>query len=296
MVRSQTHKNVAIPDVHFNNAQHAQTGLDIVDLNFLYQKESLNHSPFLPHKVDFHCLLYIEKGDSQHFIDFNHYPLTSDNCVFINRHQVHAFDFKHRPEGKLLLFTEDFIEKARTNIRTHLFAPIHYFQTKSPVIKLDAALKISFEALLGELLKEHKEEDSDPLMLQLLFSSMLLKLDKERNQGFSSLLSTRQIDQFSEFMALLSQRCREIKNASDYANMMGMSYKSLNLLCKLVANKTTKQLIDEEVILQAKRELAISQCQIQTLAFDLGFDELSNFVKYFKKHTGHTPAKFRHTL
>lgn len=296
MARTQTHNNVAIPEVHFNNTRHAQTGLDIVDLNFLYQKESLNHSPFLPHRVDFHCLLYIEKGECQHFIDFNHYPLTSDTCVFINRHQVHAFDLKNRPEGKLLLFTEDFIEKARTNIRTHLFAPIHFFQTKSPVIKLDTALKASFDALLGELLKEHQDEESDPLMLQLLFSSILLKLDKERNQDFSSLLSTRQIDQFSEFMARLSQRCREVKNASDYANMMGMSYKSLNLLCKLVANKTTKQLIDEEVILQAKRELAISQCQIQILAFELGFDELSNFVKYFKKHTGFTPSKFRQSL
>ena len=184
MSRTQANKHAAIPDVHFNNADQVDTGLDIVELSSLYQKESLDHSPFLPHRVDFHCLLYIEKGHCQHFIDFIHYPLTSDTCVFINRHQVHAFDLKHRPKGKLLLFTEDFIEKARTNIRTHLFAPIHYFQTKSPVIKLDKALKTSVDALLGELLKEHQEEESDPLMLQLLFSSILLKWDKERNQDF----------------------------------------------------------------------------------------------------------------
>ncbi len=286
----------AIPDVHFNNADQVGTGLDIIELSSLYQKESLDHSPFLPHRVDFHCLMFIEKGHCQHFIDFNHYSLDSDTCVFINRHQVHAFDLKSRPEGKLLLITEDFIEKARMNIRTHLFAPTHYFQASSPVIKLNAALKQSFAALLGELLKEHKEEKCDPLMLQLLFSSILLKLDKHRENGVSSLLSARQVDQFSEFMGLLTRHCRTIKNAAEYANMMGMSYKSLNLLCKLVANKTTKHLIDEAVILQAKRELAISQCQIQILAFELGFDELSNFVKYFKKHTGFTPAKFRNSL
>ncbi|KJZ11513.1 hypothetical protein TW85_16940 [Marinomonas sp. S3726] len=296
MSRTQANKHAAIPYVHFNNADQVDTGLDIVELSSLYQKESLDHSPFLPHRVDFHCLLYIEKGHCQHFIDFNHYPLDAHTCVFINRHQVHAFDLNSRPEGKLLLITEDFIEKARTNIRTHLFAPMHYFQASSPVIKLDADVKQSFEALLGELLKEHKEDKCDPLMLQLLFSSILLKLDKHRDHGVSNLLSARQVEQFSEFMGLLTRHCRTIKSAAEYANMMSMSYKSLNLLCKLVAKKTTKHLIDEEVILQAKRELAISQCQIQILAFELGFDELSNFVKYFKKHTGFTPAKFRNCL
>ena len=28
---------------------------------------------------------------------------------------------------------------------------------------------------------------------------------------------------------------------------------------------------------------------------DLGFDEVTNFVKYFKKHTGTTPNEFRKT-
>lgn len=296
MSRTQANKHAAIPDVHFNNANQVDTGLDIVELSSLYQKERLDHSPFLPHRVDFYCLLYIEKGHCQHFIDFNHYPLTSGACVFINRHQVHAFDFKNRPQGKLLLITEDFIEKARTNIRTHLFAPMHSFQVSSPVIRLNTNVKQSFEALLGELLKEHKEAECDPLLLQLLFSSILLKLDKHRDHGVTNLLSARQVEQFSEFMALVTRHCRTIKNAAEYANTMGVSYKSLNLLCKLVTNKTTKHLIDEAVILEAKRELAISQCQIQTLAFELGFDELSNFVKYFKKHTGFTPAKFRNSL
>ena len=296
MSQIKVSKQAVIPDVHFNHANQVDAGLDIIELSTLYQKKSLDHSPFLPHRVDFHCLLYIQEGQCQHFIDFNHYPLGSNTCVFINRHQVHAFDFENQPKGKLLLFTDDFIEKARLNIRSHLFSPMHYHQLTSPVVKLDAALKASFEALLGELLKEHDEAKSDPLMLQLLLSSILLKLDKERNQGVAYAFSARQIDQFSEFMSLLGRRSREVKNASDYAKMMGMSYKSLNLLCKTVVNKTAKHLIDEEVILQAKREISISQCQIQTLAFELGFDELSNFVKYFKKHTGFIPAKFRHSL
>ena len=72
-----------------------------------------------------------------------------------------------------------------------------------------------------------------------------------------------------------------------------MTYKSLNKICKLAVNQTAKQLIDAHTILEAKRKLVIEGIQVQELAYELGFEEVTNFVKYFKKHTLVTPSQFK---
>jgi AraC-like DNA-binding protein len=284
-----------IPDVHFKKSVQAESGLDIVTLEDIYDHESMDHDPSRPHRVGFHCLLYIEGGLGQHFIDFNAYDLVQGHCVFIHKHQVHAFDFDNRPQGLLLLFTDAFIDTIRTNISTDLFSPLHFMDGYSPIVDLNGELNVRFQRVLIELMTEHQDLKCDPLMLQLLFSCLILKLDKQREQGVSTQLRPEQIRRFNHFMTLLERDYRMSKNATDYAAQLSTSYKSLNLLCKQVCQKTAKQIIDDHVILQAKRKLVTSQSHIQTLAFELGFDEVGNFVKYFKKHAGMTPAQFRKT-
>ena len=56
---------------------------------------------------------------------------------------------------------------------------------------------------------------------------------------------------------------------------------------------TAKQFIDAFVILEAKRLLINSEIKSTELAYSLGFEEPTNFVKYFKKHTGFTPNTFK---
>ena len=77
---------------------------------------------------------------------------------------------------------------------------------------------------------------------------------------------------------------------------MHKTYKHLNIVCKEVINKTAKQYIDEFVILEAKRNLVNSTIKSTELAYLMGFEESTNFVKYFKKHTGFTPNHFKKNM
>ena len=49
-------------------------------------------------------------------------------------------------------------------------------------------------------------------------------------------------------------------------------------------------------IVNAKRSLTNKSIPINKIAFDLGFDEATNFTKFFKKRTQFTPRKFRQLL
>ena len=75
--------------------------------------------------------------------------------------------------------------------------------------------------------------------------------------------------------------------------MMNISYKHLNEICKIVTGNTVKEIIDAFLILESKRRLVISDISIKELTYKLGFDEPTNFVKFFRKHTGQSPTQFR---
>jgi AraC family transcriptional regulator, transcriptional activator of pobA len=57
--------------------------------------------------------------------------------------------------------------------------------------------------------------------------------------------------------------------------------------------KTVAQLIDEQIILEAKRYLLATPNQVKDIAWDLGYEDVSYFIRFFKKHTGLTPDAFR---
>jgi AraC-like DNA-binding protein len=86
------------------------------------------------------------------------------------------------------------------------------------------------------------------------------------------------------------------RDAKAYAADLSISYKHLNDVSKEIVNSTAKSFIDNYVILEAKRMLVSTSLSVKEIAFELGFDEPTNFLKYFKKHTSITPVDFRKTL
>ena len=66
-----------------------------------------------------------------------------------------------------------------------------------------------------------------------------------------------------------------------------------NHVCKVNINKTAKAYIEYVTVLEIKRLLAYSSKNVQEVAFHFGFDEPTNMVKFFKKHTKMTPTQFR---
>ena len=79
----------------------------------------------------------------------------------------------------------------------------------------------------------------------------------------------------------------------DYAEMMLISTKLLNQVVKAFTLNTVKTFIDDYIILEAKRSISISDLSLKEIAFSLGFDEATNFTKFFKKKVGISPKEFR---
>jgi len=67
----------------------------------------------------------------------------------------------------------------------------------------------------------------------------------------------------------------------DYADRLGCSTKALRRACLAVRGLPPKMMIEERVILEAKRLIAYTSWPIEAIAETVGFGEATNFVKFF---------------
>lgn len=79
----------------------------------------------------------------------------------------------------------------------------------------------------------------------------------------------------------------------EYANLLNVSAKTLTNCVYESSHSTPLSLINERIVLEAKRQLLHSSLKVKEIAFRLGFEDPSYFVKFFKRHVGCLPAEFR---
>ncbi|MFD0766838.1 helix-turn-helix domain-containing protein [Mucilaginibacter lutimaris] len=84
-----------------------------------------------------------------------------------------------------------------------------------------------------------------------------------------------------------------LRSAKDYADRLAVHVNHLNKILKEATGRTTTQLISERVIQEAKILLKQTDWSIGDVSYVLGYDDISHFSNFFKKHTSITPAAFR---
>ncbi len=252
-----------------------------------------DHSPYLPHRLNFYAILIISEGEVNHIVDFKVHRLRKDDVMVISKGQIHAFDECSAYMGYLLVFSEAFMHKyiAASTIAqiNHLY---NYFLNQDKINNPD-----SNQTLLKVIEKELKSNSSSlPNIVGSLLSIYLLKLIEENARLVTISVDNKYLDYFNQFKLLVELNFSKTRDAKVYASEIAISYKHLNEVCKGVVKSTAKSFIDSYVVLEAKRMLVSTSLSAKEIAFTIGFDEPTNFLKYFKKHTGLTPIEFRSTL
>jgi AraC-like DNA-binding protein len=134
-------------------------------------------------------------------------------------------------------------------------------------------------------------------LLRLQLATTLLRLSQwQLPDADASVQHLAQQANFRRFRKLLDSDFASRHQVQHYAAALAMSEKTLSRVCLAAAGAPAKALINQRNMLEAKRLLAHTTKSVHTIASELGFDEASNFVKFFRKESGTTPAAFRRDL
>ena len=162
---------------------------------------------------------------------------------------------------------------------------------------MDKRSILTFTGLVNYIDDEYKQPGSEERqeILQCLLRTFLLKI-RVHNRQYVSIIQNDKTELFIRFQSLLTQNISSSRNAKDYCIWLNVSYKKLNNICKELTNKPLKVFIDSFLILKAKQYLTDGDKNVSEVAYLLGFDEATNFTKYFTKHSSLNPSTFQSSL
>ncbi len=279
----------------FKFKQSAKLKIEVVPLRTL--TETSRPHLVTPHRTDFYHVFLFEDCTPIHLVDFKPIKVNPYSLLFIDKERVHQFDQLLHYEGRVLIFTEDFFH-THQNDGAFLRSSILFNElTDKPGLKLRKQDFDRFQKICDSIVEELSMEHPEPVILKNHLHNFLLLAEREkRMQGFTEMKKGPDLDYTLLFRNLLEKQFKNNKNVSTYADSLHVSVKRLGQATSNVVGKTPKEMIDERVLLEAKRLLVHGNQSIKEIGFQLGFEEPTNFIKYFRKHTQKTPVVFRESF
>lgn len=279
--------------IKYNFKKGLPQEFEIVDLAELYRK--FEGTLTTTHRTGFYHIIWFQQGSPTHLVDFNPIKIKPNTLLFLNKDTVQRFDNKTKFSGKAILFTDGFFCRTETDTRflrnSILFSDLFAVSQ----IQIEKQLKL-FTDLLQQMTDELKnsKDNSQADILQNLLHNFLLHSERERSkQNFTEIKKGANLDYVMLFKDLLETSFKKQKQVNYYAKEIIITEKRLNQATTKVLGKTPKEIIDDRIMLEAKRILAHTNESVKEIGYELGFEEPTNFIKYFKKHSKVTPTEFR---
>lgn len=284
-----------IPTIHLDSVQGKEFGFRIAPNREILLNEALDHNPFRPHRIRFYAILLILKGEGVHYIDFKKYTYQSGNIIFISKEQVHAFEKNMEREAFFLLFTEEFLERGNVNSNLMQQLSLYNYHLYPPVINLKEQQTATF-AMLAERMMVEWDAPDDLLTEEIIHASLKVFLclaERIRKEKRQLVPRSKYHEEYVQFQKLLNQHILTSRKVQFYADALLMSTKKLNRITQEMLGQSAKQYINDFLIIEIKRLLMNTSLTITEIGYQSGFEETTNFVKYFKKHTAMNPSEFR---
>jgi AraC-like DNA-binding protein len=136
-------------------------------------------------------------------------------------------------------------------------------------------------------------EDLNALLRHQLHSLLTRLSILQGNRRAHDPVVSPALQRFNRFQQLLEQRFAQCHQVADYAAQLGYTEKSLSRAVVASSGMTAKAFIAARVVLEAKRLLVHTNLPVASIAERLGFDEATNFSKFFRREADSTPAEFR---
>jgi AraC-like DNA-binding protein len=138
----------------------------------------------------------------------------------------------------------------------------------------------------------------DPIqveMLRMLLKRLIILVTRLAKEQFIDLvaLPETQFDVVRQFNLLVENHYRHKHRVADYADLLNRSPKTLSNWFALYNQKSPLQVIHDRIILEAKRLLLYTDKNSKEIAYELGFEEVAHFGRFFKKNTGLPPGAFK---
>ena len=265
----------------------------------IYFADNITSIPGLMKQFKVNFIAYLMVLEGRLTLDMNGVTHQLDrNCsLFVDRKMV-IDNVKHTENFRCLICAMStdmgfaFFNKSLLQSVMHIMA--------NPVIKLDQSevdlMMKYYELLVFKM--DHPEmnfgRETVRDIIRCFAYDLLSNINKhlEIAAGGDDIL--RQGDRiYRRFMLLLAENTNANRSVKSYADELCVSPKYLTSVCRKHSDYTASELISASIVSRIKQLLLYSDLSIKEIANEMGFDNLSFFGKYVRKHLGLSPNNYR---
>lgn len=232
-------------------------------------------------------------------VDFTRYDMKEDYVFFLSPVHLHRFIGASNPQGVSIVFSDDFLMHLDVSMQNTIRYGIFTMQAGGSYCKIpDNETKEELLRLIDSINQEMNNVTDNfghvtvlASLLSLLFITLKRKCIWEAD--INKTTNSQESKNYLDFCHYVEENYKKTHVVKDYAEMMGTSLTVLNASIKKCTQTTPLKIINNRLVLEAKRLVRYTPLRFKEISAELGFEDPSYFVKFFKRLTGMLPADFR---
>lgn len=274
-----------------------QTGNLAFKIYYLEKDNPFDHIQ----RLNYYSLIWIQKGQGILKADFSEYDFSENTLLSFSPYQPFMLNVSTNIQGVVIHFHPDFfcIHKHHKQVACHgvLFNNIY----DPPMVLVEEKAAANFEMIIDQFKEELKKSAlaQYELLISYLKIFLITASRLKTDQQTDAQNATTHIEEpftLQNLKNYIEAHYKTKHTASEYANMLAITPKALTRLTKAYFNKTLTDLISERIIIEAKRELYLTNKTIKEIAFGLGYNDEYYFSRFFKKNVDISPQFYRETV
>ena len=276
----------------------------INDVEFVHIEDIASRSRHYNWEIDSHThkglfqMLCLLEGKARIRLDDLEVDVRSPAAILIPPAVVHAFQFAPESHGYVLTVAESLLAEELPEAQRILFENLllqaRLVELNSPQGDIASRLQAMLEQIMAEF--RWPQLGRAAMLDWLVRGAMLLvarqlattTINDDNGRG-----ERGRAELFARFRQLVETHWQEHWTIPRYAEELKVTESRLNRLCRSLADKTAFEVVQDRLMLEARRRLVYVQVPVSQLAYELGYQDPAYFCRHFKKQTGMTPTDFR---
>jgi AraC family transcriptional activator of pobA len=249
---------------------------------------------------NYFSLIWVTKGHGKVKADFAEHAFEENSLLAFSPYQPFMLCVKENIQGIAIHFHPDFycihMHQKEVSCNGILFNNVY----QPPFTHITDQAAETFKMVVNQMKAEMQNTALAQYELLISYLKIFLitasRLKKQQQEEIKSTPDSKEPFILQSLKDAIELNFKTKHSAGNYAEILNISPKALAKLSKNYFNKTLTDLIAERIIIEAKRELYMTNKTVKEIAYELGYDDEHYFSRFFKTNADVSPQIYRETV
>ncbi|MDB5007779.1 MAG: transcriptional regulator, AraC family [Mucilaginibacter sp.] len=245
-------------------------------------------------RLNYHRVLLVTNGNGEVMIDNESYPISGNEIFLLSKGQLFSFHTDKFIKGYTLSFGDSFWERSpasASNCKAVLFNNVTSHQHIPVSEKEINNLLPIFDMMHQEYVMEEYINKPDAIAAYLKVT--MIKIANLKDALREGAYDKQENQLYRKFMELVIKQFPSNRSVETYAEMLGLTPRRLSDVCRKCGGQGAKEIIDGQLLAEAKRFLQFTSKPVKEIAYNLNFSTPEQFSHYFKRMASVSPDSYR---